>query len=219
MRRSAARLQLVTGVAERPSPTAKALSLDDSELVAAVRQGDESAATSFHDRLRPRIEATVHRLLGRGDIEHDDLVQTSLIALVESIERYRGECSLDTWAASVTANVVYKHIRRRTIERRIFSAVELSDQVATPASAGRGLVARDYERRIREHLAAMDEAKSWTFLLHDVCGFDLREVSRITGVSVAAAQQRLVRGRREIHERIADDPELAACIGDLAEEP
>jgi RNA polymerase sigma-70 factor (ECF subfamily) len=63
----------------------------------------------------------------------------------------------------------------------------------------------------------MDENRVWTFLLHDVYGYDLKETSQITGASLSAAQSRLVRGRREIHDRIRRDPSLARLLDDLAE--
>ena len=67
----------------------------------------------------------------------------------------------------------------------------------------RGAVAR-----IRSHLGVLESNKAWTFLLHDVCGYDLREIAEITEVSVVAAQGRLSRGRRELLARLREDPEL-----------
>ncbi|HEX6764029.1 MAG TPA: sigma-70 region 4 domain-containing protein, partial [Polyangiaceae bacterium] len=64
--------------------------------------------------------------------------------------------------------------------------------------------------RVRAHLQSMDERRTWTFLLHDVYGYDLREIGQIMNVGLAAAQSRLVRGRRELHERVRQDPALAS---------
>jgi RNA polymerase sigma-70 factor, ECF subfamily len=183
--------------------------LDDAEILAALRDGDAKAATSLYRRTRPQVEATVRRLLGHGDPEHEDLVQTSMIAIVESIDRFRGESSLDTWVARVTANTVFKAIRRRGTDRRR-TEQHAGDKEARAESVDGSpaqLESRDLVKRVRAVLSEMDPVKAYTILLHD-----LREIAGITDVSVAAAQSRLVRGRAELHERIERDPELAELL-------
>jgi RNA polymerase sigma-70 factor (ECF subfamily) len=188
--------------------------VDDSELLAAVRAGEDWAASAFCRRVLPRVTSTIERLLGRQDDDRHDLIQLSLLAMVQSIDSFRGDCSLDTWTASVSAHAVFKHIRRRRLERRIFAPQCERDGDDRPdlTDVGADIVARDLLVRIRAHLAKMDENRMWAFVLHDVGGFDLRQVAEMLGVSVAAAQKRLVRGRSELRERIAEDPELADLL-------
>ena len=190
--------------------------LDDARLVAAVRSGNAGMAGSFYDRTRPTVERTVQRLLGSRDSDFDDLVQIAMIELLRSLDRYRGECSLDTWTSTVSANVVYKHIRRRGLERNIF-ARELAPEDVPHATHQRPVL-RGLVDRVRQHLLQMVHERAWTFLLHDVHGYSLDEVASITGATVAAAQSRLVRGRHEIHERIANDPDLAGGLDVLENE-
>lgn len=188
--------------------------LDDAEILAALRDGDPNAATSLYRRTRPQVESTVRRLLGAGDADHDDIVQTAMIAIVDSIHRFRGESSLDTWVAHVTANTVFKAIRSRGSQRRMVERTRERELVATErgASFGESVEARELVARVRALLSTMDPIKSYTLLLHDVCGYDLREIASITEASIAAAQSRLVRGRAELHELIERDPELAELL-------
>jgi RNA polymerase sigma-70 factor (ECF subfamily) len=168
------------------------------------------------------VDRTIRRLLGSGDFDSEDIAQQAMIELVTTIDRYRGDCSLDSWTSTITAHAVYKHIRRRKTERRIFGALEGGDHAAETHShsrTGRDALVRSVLSRVLGHLNAIDESKAWTFVLHDVCGYDLREIAQITGASVAAAQSRLVRGRREVHERIASDPELANLLESVEGEP
>lgn len=182
--------------------------LDDSELLAAMRRGDSAAATALHDRVRIPIERALIRVLGGRDRDHEELAQNTMIELVRSIDRFRGECSLDTWVSRIAAHVAFKAIRRRKLERRILeSRADLDDNLA-PTDLDRSAMDRSTITRIRAHLAAMDQDKAWTVVLHDVCGYDLREIAEITDASVSAAQTRLSRGRRELHERLLADPEL-----------
>ncbi|WP_394828769.1 RNA polymerase sigma factor [Pendulispora albinea] len=209
------KLRLVApSAAPSPAPV-RAPSLDDAQLIASLRANDALAATAFHDRLYPCVHRTIQRLLGARDVDCEDLVQLSMIELIQSFDRYRGECSLESWASTIASRAVYNHLRRRKRERSIFSGAGFEDLDAGPTNLARTLFARNAMERVRQHLADIHPDKAWTFLLHDVCGYDLREIATITGASVAAAQTRLVRGRCELHERIAEDPELADLLTQL----
>jgi RNA polymerase sigma factor (sigma-70 family) len=111
--------------------------LDDNQLLAAVRACDHTAAGVLYDRLHPGIEGTVRRLLGPDDEDREDCVQSAFVEIVRCIDGYRGESSLEHWAQRVTANVVYKHIRRRRLERVTFDrGSSVSDRPA-PTNSGR----------------------------------------------------------------------------------
>ena len=210
---------MVPSPGERPrTPRLPAPTLDDSQLLASLRAGEPDAATAAHDRLRPVVERTIRKLLGPGDRDHEDLAQHAMIEVVYTVDKFRGDCPLDAWASTVAAHVVYNHIRKVSAERRIFENLRADDDDGMPSaqSLSRDMSARSVLRRVIVHLDGIEPAKAWAYVLHDVCGFDLGEVAEITESTVAAAQSRLVRGRRELHERMGSDPELAPM---LASEP
>jgi RNA polymerase sigma-70 factor (ECF subfamily) len=184
----------------------------DEALVAAVKLGNGKIASTFCDRVSPQVRRTIRRLLGRVDSDQDDIAQIALVELVKTIGRYRGDCSLDRWVQTVTAHVVFKHLRRRNLERRLFTSLLADDVYPGPFKLDEQAIARGLLDRIANHLNELSEPRAWAFLLHDGLGYDLREVAEMTGASVAAAQSRLSRGRRDLHERISRDPELVELM-------
>jgi RNA polymerase sigma-70 factor (ECF subfamily) len=216
----AAALRLVPRPSEpassSPAPKAR---VSDDDLLAAVRAGDPEVATALCDRVWPQVERTARRLLGKSDPDRDDVEQLSLIELVNTIGRYRGDCSLDTWAQTVTSHVAFKHIRRRRIERTIFTDLLVDDSLlpASSAAGERRSLSRDLLMRVAALLDGMNHQRAWAFILHDVLGYDLREIAEMTKTSVAATQSRLVRGRRELHAKVAADPALAEAIQRIEE--
>jgi len=208
-------LTVVPGVGPAASADRRA-SRSDDEILGALRRGDDRIAADFYWRVKPVVDRTVRRLLGRLDSDGEDMVQVALVQLIESLPSYRGECPLDAWVSAVSANVVYKHIRRRRLERNIFASAlgdddEFPDEYQTSGATVTAHL-REAIKRIAEHLAAMSADRAWAFVLHDVCGYSLEEVSHICGISAVAAQSRLVRGRRELHARVAEDARLSEIL-------
>lgn len=170
----------------------------DMELAAAVTRGDRAAATALYEQSRDRVAATLYRVLGHFGPDHEDLIQASFVQLVVSLPSFRGECSLGTWASRVAAHVAFNALRARRRAGVVFSPEELVD-TASPNRVDPVLA-----MRLRAALAELSEEKAEAVILFDMLGHDLSEVAALTGVSVAAAQSRLVRGREDLRNHLAD---------------
>ena len=171
-------------------------------------------AAQLYDRLHAAVDRTLYRIFGRREVDHDDLVQNTFeqIVLTLARNRFAGACSLTTWACTVASHVGLNALRSRRRERRVFDRTEEleGDEGGGAAMSGavstdRTVQARQELERVRGHLAEMDAVKAHTLVLHDMLGHDLAEIAVLTGATVAAAQSRLVRGRRDLMARLEAD--------------
>jgi len=180
----------------------------DNELFEGIARGDERVAVELYHRLLPAVEASLLRVLGRRETDHEDLVQTTFeqIVITLSKRRYAQACSLKTWASSIAAHVALKSLRSRCRQRRVFNLSvapdELIEQRRSSEDVERTVSSRQSLQVVRVQLSYLPEAKAEAVLLHDVLGHGLSEIAAMTGVSVAAAQTRLSRGRRELSARL-----------------
>ena len=91
------------GSAAAQSPTSvlpeAAQDVSDDWLLEGIERGDQNVAVELYRRLLPVVEATLVRVLGRREADHEDLVQTSFeqIILTLSERRYARACSLKSW--------------------------------------------------------------------------------------------------------------------------
>lgn len=193
---------------------------DDAALVEAIAAGNASRAVVLYDRLRPVVSRTIRRLAPRS-LEHEDLVQQAFVELVVSLKSRPQVRSLDAWAATVSARTVYQRLRRARLEER-FAALEVDPESdESPAELARGgesphaaSVRREALRKVLALLSTLNQNRVQVFVLHDVHGFELKEIADILGITVANAQSRLVRGRGDVHAALADEPELKDALSE-----
>lgn len=187
------------GSEQAPPPT-------DEAVIEAVQRGDHQVAGLLYDRLYGVVDHTLFRVFGRREIDHDDLVQTVFEQIVVTLSRrsYARACNLKTWASSIASHVGFNALRSRRRERRVLDRDVTLDGTAVPMRIDvEGMTSARVElHRVRRHLLSMKPDQSQTVFLHDVLGHELAEIALMMQVSVAAAQSRLVRGRRELYRRI-----------------
>jgi RNA polymerase sigma-70 factor, ECF subfamily len=164
--------------------------------------------------VRSTVRGVLRRLVGAEDPEYEDLVQSSIENVLVSFERgrFRGDCPPGGWAAVIARNVAIDAIRARRRERQLFARDE-ADQVAADSVGGADAKmgpehltgVQERLHRVQSALLGLGEQKANVIFLHDVLGHELSDVAGILKITVAAAQSRLVRGRREIIEQVGTD--------------
>jgi RNA polymerase sigma-70 factor (ECF subfamily) len=187
----------------------------DDEICRRLQAGDARAADLVYERVVNVVEAALYRLLGVGDQEREDLAQQALERVISTIAsgRYMRDCSLTSWATLITQHLAIDAMRSRTRDRRVFDRHVGTEAVELVADGQRTaehfIEARRRADRLRRALAAIPQANAEAVVLHDVLGHNLAEVARLTGVTIAAAQSRLVRGRRKVMRLLAREERCA----------
>jgi RNA polymerase sigma-70 factor (ECF subfamily) len=185
-------------------PTLKEVRPTDDEICARLRAGEAWAAEAVYERVVNVVDAALYRLLGVGDEEREDLAQQAMERVITTVAsgRYLRDCSLTSWATLITQHLAIDAMRSRTRDRRVFDRHVGTDAVELVADGQRTaehfIETQRRAARLRAALAAIPSSSAETVVLHDVLGHNLAEIARLTGVSVAAAQSRLVRGRRKV---------------------
>ncbi|MFT3711922.1 MAG: RNA polymerase sigma factor [Archangium sp.] len=193
---------------------------DDAALIDAVARGDRRVSVALYDRLRTVMTRVVKRVAPRAT-DHSDLVQQAFVELIISLRERPTVRSLDAWAATVTARVVFHRLRREKLEHR-FAAVEADGEVMTAvpalssASDSHQVAAqRELLEKVSSVMGSLNSGRMQVFVLHDVHGYELKEIAEILGLTVANAQTRLVRGRKELHEAVAHDEALSSALREV----
>ncbi len=179
---------------------------DDQHLIERLLAEEPGAASRFYERIEPSVSITLSKVLGATDPDFDDLSQQALEKITTSVVRgkFAGKCSLSTWASVVTSRLAIDTLRQRRRERGLFwfRKSEEDDEPEAPTGTLHS-PHHDLERSrilgaLRQSLGKISPAKAEAVVLFEVMGHDLTEIAAMTGVSLAAAQSRLVRGRGEL---------------------
>jgi RNA polymerase sigma-70 factor (ECF subfamily) len=193
--------------------------LSDDELLTGLARHEPWAATALFEHLESAVERSLLRVLQQRGSDFEDLFQITFERIVRTLaeRRFSAQCSLSTWASAIATHVAIDTIRAQVRERRLFrtSALDEPLEAFAPATPDRAELRAEI-RRLQNVLAEMQPAQAEALLLHDGLGYDLVEIAEIEGVTVAAAQSRLVRGRKDFLRRAGCDAEPSARVSKIA---
>jgi RNA polymerase sigma-70 factor, ECF subfamily len=200
--------------------------VDESDLIAALRDGDEAAFALLVDKHTPSM-LRVARGYVRSHEVAEEVVQETWIALIEGIDKFEGRSSLRTWLFTVLINISKA---RGIRERRDFDAAVAAftggtvdparfreagdeypghwkpDEVPSPfPDTPEGSVLGDELVDVaRRGLDGLPERQRVVVALRDMLGFDAAEVCQLLEISTANQRVLLHRGRAAVRQALED---------------
>jgi RNA polymerase sigma-70 factor (ECF subfamily) len=172
----------------------------DLALASQCQAGVPGAFEELYRAHAPRLFGLACRLVGRTDAE--DLLQEIFLTAHRKMGLYKGDAALGTWLFRLATNACLDHLRSRAGRYGQLTDA-LDDDVDAPgATAGAvlGVVDRlDLERA----LATLPGGCRAVFVLHDVEGFEHREIAGLLGISDGTSKSQLHKARMRLRKALA----------------
>ncbi len=175
-------------------------------LVDRAIRGDTAAVGQLLKQLAPGMIRAARSLMGSTHAELDDVVQQSLIGLVQALPSFRGECSPAHFASRIVTRTALA-ARRRTALRgdRQDDSIE-PDAFAVDPSQAEALEAERRRNAVRALMEKLPEEQAETLALRVVLGFSLEEVAEATGVPLNTVRSRVRLAKTALKKRIEAAP-------------
>jgi RNA polymerase sigma-70 factor (ECF subfamily) len=190
--------------------------VDERELLAALRESDERVFAAFVDRHGAAM-LRVARLYVRDRSAAEEVVQEAWLGVLRGIERFEGRSSLRTWLLRIVANIARTRGVREA-RSMPFSALEEGPSVSADRFHGPGdrwaghwatppgdwgrpeqeLLSAETRARVRAAIDELPDAQRRVISLRDVEGWSADEVCNVLGLSETNQRVLLHRARTKV---------------------
>jgi RNA polymerase sigma-70 factor, ECF subfamily len=183
--------------------------LDDlcpDDVLVLAQAGDPDAFTALYCRHKKRVFSICLRMV-RDSFLAEDLMQETFAQLHRKIATFRRQSAFTTWLHRMTVNIVLMHLRKRVLPV-VSLEVLMSDN--SDEHFGRSFGASDSRLvgaadrlTIARALATLPPGYRKMFLLHDVHGFEHREIASMEGCSLGNSKSQLFKAHRALRDALS----------------
>lgn len=169
---------------------------EDRALLERASCGDDRAARVLFRTHVAQLHRHAARILGSADdADVEDVVQQAFLAALDGAARFDGRSSVATWLFGITTRRALDAARARYRRGRW---ARLTESVGLGFLAGRPDHLQEAKTEAEQALSLLDPDQRLVFLLHDVEGRTLAEISGLTEVGISTLHSRLRAARRRI---------------------
>lgn len=172
------------------------------DLVSRAKEGDETAFAELFETHKKRVYSLCLQMTGDA-AEAEDLTQDAFIQVFRKLGTFRGDSAFSTWLYRVAVNTVLMKLRRRQPRQVSFDEPVCLESSFVPREYGRSdphlLGAIDRIALVRA-IKELPDGYRTIFILHDVEGYDHREIASLLRCSTGNSKSQLHKARLKIRE-------------------
>ena len=173
-------------------------------LLDRARRGEAAAFEQLYRSFERPVFTLALRLTGRRE-EAQDVLQETMIKLLDRIAAFRGDSPFWGWLRQIAVNEALMLLRRRgkLVVEGEFDESALSDneQMLPPRAADAAILARA--------LSEMPGATRSVVWLYHAEGYTHEEIAAAMGKSLSFSKSQLARGTRRLRALLELEPEAA----------
>jgi len=180
----------------------------EAEAIRAVCNGDSGAFEHLYKLHGRRVYSLCLRLTG-DPAEAEDLTQEAFLQMFRKIHTFRGEARFSTWLYRLTVNVVLARLRKKRYpEISLDATVEPGEGDSKPLMELGGIDLRlsavlDHVN-LSQAIQQLPDGYKQMFILHDVEGYDHREIAKVLGCSVGNSKSQLFKARVRLRKLLQE---------------
>ncbi|MGH1347745.1 MAG: RNA polymerase sigma factor [Nannocystales bacterium] len=148
------------------------------------------------------VIATLRRL-GVRDAEVDDAAHELFLVVHRKLHTFDTTRPLRPWLFGIAYRVARDHLRRGSARLRLVESVELEQGVDLESQAG----ARHQLARVQQALDTLDYERRATFVMYELDGFSVPQISEVLGCPPNTLYSHLRRARKLVHAHLASAEE------------
>jgi RNA polymerase sigma-70 factor, ECF subfamily len=186
------------------APQQIAMGMPEDQLLARCRAGDREALTRVYEQYERPIFRVAYHILGDAEDAHD-VRQETFVSAFQSIGKFRGDASLQTWLLRICTNLCRKQLRSRDRHKNLLMGVHADYDGLAPASQTTDpAAALDRSETLAAILCALrslPEAQREIIVLREIEQLSYEEIAAVIGRSVQSVKVTLFRARKRFAER------------------
>src|SRR6476620_9678034 len=166
----------------------------DAELVARCQAGEPEAFETLYHQHAARIYSLACRMAGSTD-DGEDLLQEIFLQAYRKLGSFKGDAALGTWLYRLALNHCLDYVRSRQAKMNKLTETLDAETSFEPVAPRDTPIARmDLERALERLPEGCREA----FVLHDVEGFDHKEVADLLGIAEGTSKSQVFKARAKL---------------------